>query len=243
MNKCKLVNIVWVDRGIFLSILYIIIMKYNVLLKKIIIIENSKYITILKILFPKLKFKKNDMKNNNKYFYFNIRKIIKQQDIIIDYLNNYDNYINTNKLSVVPWYDMNDVLVIYEYDDNKKFNINKYKLFLNEFNKCKRGDYNGIIWDMYMEKKILNKYHIFNSSYTVNDLFNLINKYIGKYTNTQQNKYIYIPTVIYKEKEVPKIVYKDNEVSVTEKIIDEDNLNELISIIRNEFNLMENIIK
>ena len=72
-------------------------MKYNVLLKKIIIIENSKYITILKILFPKLKFKKNDMKNNNKYFYFNIRKIIKQQDIIIDYLNNYDNYINTNK--------------------------------------------------------------------------------------------------------------------------------------------------
>jgi len=186
-TKCKIVNTVWIERGIILTILYYLIKKYNLIINKIIIIENAKYRILFKLLFPKLIFEKYE-KDNKKNFYFNIRKIIKKQDIIIDYINNYDDFINTSKIKLVPWFDMNDILVSYIYNSNKKMNINKYLNFIINFNKCRRGDYYNNIYDNIMEHKIFNLYLKNNKNININNLNYIINKYIkGNYTNTVNN--------------------------------------------------------
>jgi hypothetical protein len=186
-TKCKIVNTVWIERGIILTILYYLIKKYNLIINKIIIIENAKYRILFKLLFPKLIFEKYE-KDNKKNFYFNIRKIIKKQDIIIDYINNYDDFINTSKIKLVPWFDMNDILVSYIYNSNKKMNIDKYLNFIINFNKCRRGDYYNNIYDNIMEHKIFNLYLKNNKNININNLNYIINKYIkGNYTNTVNN--------------------------------------------------------
>ena len=186
-TKCKIVNTVWIERGIILTILYYLIKKYNLIINKIIIIENAKYRILFKLLFPKLIFEKYE-KDNKKNFYFNIRKIIKKQDIIIDYINNYDDFINTSKIKLVPWFDMNDILISYIYNSNKKMNIDKYLNFIINFNKCRRGDYYNNIYDNIMEHKIFNLYLKNNKNININNLNYIINKYIkGNYTNTVNN--------------------------------------------------------
>ena len=184
-TKCKIVNTVWIERGIILTILYYLIKKYNLIINKIIIIENAKYRILFKLLFPKLIFEKYE-KDNKKNF--NIRKIIKKQDIIIDYINNYDDFINTSKIKLVPWFDMNDILISYIYNSNKKMNIDKYLNFIINFNKCRRGDYYNNIYDNIMEHKIFNLYLKNNKNININNLNYIINKYIkGNYTNTVNN--------------------------------------------------------
>jgi len=42
-NKCKIINIVWIERGIILSIIYIIIKNYSKLKDKIIIFDNDLF--------------------------------------------------------------------------------------------------------------------------------------------------------------------------------------------------------
>ena len=121
MDNCNLVNTIWIDKGIVIILIYYIMKYYNKLKKKIIIIKNYKYINICKILFTKLNFMTYKIHDSNN-FYFNIRHIIYNQDIIIDYINNYDNFINTNKINLIPWYDMNDPLITYKYSYNKKKN-------------------------------------------------------------------------------------------------------------------------
>jgi len=209
-NQCKIVNIVWIDRGIILTLIYYICKKYNKLLDKIIIINNTRYSKFLKYIFPKLKFRpfKDDHPKN---FYFNIRTIIKKQDIIIDYLNNYDDYINAKKLRIIPWYDMNDVLISYEYNSNQKVKLKQYFTFLNRF-KCIRGNYiskqdrfnknifQSQIWDLLIENKILYKYKVFNPSINISYAFNTFIK--SGYTNTviEYPKIYYVPINIQEEK-------------------------------------------
>ena len=126
-NNCKLVNIVWIERGIILSLISYIIDNYIKLLEKTIIIDNKNYRHFLSIIFNRLKFKEFT-KHKSHYFYFNVRKIIKDQDIIIDYLNN-NEFVYADKINLVPWYDMNDPLIIYERKDDK-LSLTKYKIFI-----------------------------------------------------------------------------------------------------------------
>ena len=182
-DNCNKVNTVWIDKGIVLTIMYYLIKKDNNLQYKNIIIDITRYRILFKKLFPKLKFSKfeTDDKNN---FYFNIRKIIKKQDIVIDYLSNYDDYIMTKKIKLVPWFDMNDVLISYKYNSAEKLYVDKYLNFIINFNKCRRGNYNNQVYDKYIEDKILNLYLKFNTDMTLTELNNDINKYIYEYTDT-----------------------------------------------------------
>lgn len=268
VNKCKLINIVWIDRGIILSIIYYIITHYDKLYNMIIIIDIERYRNILSILFIKLKFKKYNGKDKKIYFYFNIRKIIKKQDVIIDYLHNYNKYINTTKINLVPWYDMNDILIMYKYNENTKLKLSKYKIFIQQFSNCKRGNYNNNIWDMYMETQILSRYIKFNNKYNLQYLFNLLNKYItNNYTNTIQHKYVYVPiksnecninieknndinlnniekvnNMHDKNIEYPQIIYKTDTNIKNIEIQNEDNLDDLIKLLNININLINNII-
>jgi len=185
-NYCNAINIIWIDRGILISIIYYIIRYYNILIKKIIIIDNKRYRNILKILFVDLKFKCYKKHNTNNY-YFNIRKIIKNQDIIIDYLHNYDGNIPSKKFKFIPWYDFNDPIIIYLYS-NKYFS-KKNSFFIPL---CLRGNYKGYIWDAYIEYIIFTKYNKFVPKMNIKSIILLINKFlINNYTDTVVYKYIY----------------------------------------------------
>ena len=84
--------------------------------------EKSK-INLLKLFFPNLKFRlfKKHKKRN---FYFNIRTIIKQQDIIIDYISNYSEIINT--IDFTQFYD--------NYEDSKlPLNFPNFFIILSRF--------------------------------------------------------------------------------------------------------------
>ena len=193
-NNCKIVNIIWVDRGILLSIISFIIDNYTKLLDKTIIINNKIYRKFLRIIFSQLEIKKfkKDTKNN---FYFNIRQIIKDQDVVIDYLQNYNDMIYTDKINLVPWYDMNDPIVLYEKNKSgKTHDINKYKEYIKSFSLCRRGNYNNSSWDLAMERSVFIKYNKFNYKVSVISVFNLFNKFIlNNYTDTTNNNTIYIP--------------------------------------------------
>lgn len=194
-NTCKIVNTVWIDRGIILTILYYLTKKYDKLKDKIIIINNPKYRKLFRLLFPKLIFEKYK-KHNNQNFYINIRTIIRKQDVIIDYINNYIEFVNTDKIKLVPWFDMNDILITYIYNNNKKKYIAKYINHITEFNKCKRANYNNKIYDKFIEDKIFNLY-IDNKKNSINliDLIKIINGYTGiNYTDTVNNYMIPIQT-------------------------------------------------
>jgi hypothetical protein len=207
-NNCNIVNTVWIDKGIILTVLYYLIKKYNKLLNKKIIIEITRYRILFKILFPKLNFYsfEKDDKNN---FYFNIRKIIKKQDVIIDYINNYDYIIQASKIKLVPWFDMNDILISYIYNEKEKLYLDKYLNFIINFNKCRRGNYNNEIYDKYIENKIFEQYLNFNNKFTTNDLNNIIDKYIYKYTDTVKT---YILPVTNKNDKVIKEITQKIEV-------------------------------
>ena len=112
LNNCKIVNIVWLDRGIILSIIFFILKYYDELINKTIIITEDLYRIFINMLFPKLKIE-NYKKHKSYNFYFNIRKIIKNQDVIINFIKNYKHNVNTNKIYLVPWYNMYTVYTPY----------------------------------------------------------------------------------------------------------------------------------
>jgi len=197
LNNCKIVNIVWIDRGIILSIIYFILKYYDELVDKIIIITEDMYRIYIKSLFPKLKiedYKKH--KSNN--FYFNIKKIIRNQDIIIDFVKNYKYSINTSKIYLVPWFNMYDPLIAYRLDKKEKIKIDKYILFINNFSKCSRGNYLNNIWDVYMENKIMMKYNKFNPKNSIINQINLFNQFIIKNYQYLTYSSIQYPKVFYR---------------------------------------------
>jgi hypothetical protein len=197
LNNCKIVNIVWIDRGIILSIIYFILKYYDKLLNKIIIITEDMYRIYIKTLFPKLQFE-DYSKHRSNNFYFNIRKIIKNQDIIIDFIKNYKSTISTSKIYLVPWFDMNDPLIAFKIS-NKNLKTHKYITFINNFSKCSRANYLNNIWDVVMENKIMKMYNEFNSSNSLIYQINLFNQFIQK-----NYKYLTNPSIQY-----PKVYYQN----------------------------------
>jgi len=229
---CKIINIVWPDRGILLSIIVYIIKFYDNLLEKIIIIDNKRYRKFLRKLFTEFKFSKF-VQHDEKNFYFNIRTIIKKQDVIIDYLANYETYINASTLSFVPWYDMNDPLIIYKYNQDKKLLASVYKKFIKKFSLCRRGNYNGYPWDAVLETYILNMYKKYMKKQNINHLLHLLNKTLeSEYTNTVNYKNILYPYIIKEKQEITKNSTQQNN----------DNIDELIKLISEKINSINNLI-
>lgn len=211
-TNCRIINIVWIERGILFAIFAYILKNYDTLIDKIIIIDNKNYRKFFSIIFSKLKFKKYKYDSDNN-FYFNIRRIIKKQDVIIDYISNYKKYINTKKIKLIPWYDLNDPLIIYKYNENNKLKIKKYTIFFKIFSSCRRANYNGTIWDSYIENKIMLSYIKKNPNIKFNFLLNFINTFIrSNYTNTTNN--------IIQIKEYPKIYYQQVEKPAQQIVVE-----------------------
>lgn len=216
--NCKIVNTVWIDRGIKITILYYIINNYDDIINKHIIIKNKNYRHFVQKLFPELYFTK-DYDSNNDNFIFNIKNVIKKQDVFIDYINNYDDYINSSKLNLVPWYNISDPLISFIYNKKKKLKISKYNNFIIEFTKCKRGNYkNNQIWDIIQELNIFDKYKKIKPSSNMNKVLKIFYESITKNLNNK---------IIYNQK--PQIIYRNNYYDV----------NRIISIYMNEINSLK----
>lgn len=266
INKCKLINIVWVERGILLTIISYILKKYKSLLTKIIIIENARCRDFLKILFPAHVFQKFVTHGPNN-FYFNVRKIIYMQDIIIDYIANCDDILHTKKINLVPWYDINDMLIYYKIDPTRTINLSLLMPELKFFSKCTRGNYYGYVWDAYIESNIIQMYTQVNSNSNRNRsrgpnkpiepsvLIQLINNFLTK-------EYTIIPTTIQNFIEYPKVYYSvanntnnsnnnsnnsntnsknvENEIKKIQ-IENNETINELINLITNKLSILNTV--
>lgn len=251
LNNCKIVNIVWIDRGIILSIIYFILKYYDELIDKIIIISEDMYRIFIKSLFSKLKIEdyKNHKSNN---FYFNIKKIIKNQDIVIDFVKNYKQTINTSKIYLVPWYNMNDPLIAFRIENKFLKKIDKYTTFIDNFSKCSRANYLNNIWDVLMEHKIMTLYNKFNPTDLLMNQINIFNQFIQKNYQYLTYPLIQYPKIYYQniiQKESPEINIIVNKVeekykdTINKMKIDNDQkMNDLIDILNNKIKLINNLI-
>lgn len=242
-NTCKLVNVVWIERGILLVMIHYVLKKYGPMLQKNIIIDNDRYREFMKILFPSHKFYKF-VEDNPNNFYFNIRKIIKMQDIIIDYANNYDDVVYSKKIDLVPWYDMNDILIYYKFDPTKMVNMKESMVSLKFFSKCTRGNFNGHAWDSYIEADILTTYSRFHKTKKASYVLRMINKFL-------LDEYSSVPTTT-NIIEYPQLYYIENRTDQNNKIEIDDTIkrlevqndeiiNGLIQLISNKLAILNDI--
>lgn len=225
--NCNIVNKIWTEKGIILAILHHINKEYNILKSKNIIIQQENYRNIINELFPNLKIS-NFKKKNIKNYYFNIRNIIVKKDIIIDYLNNYDDLIPTKKFKYVPWYDYNDPLIIYKYYPKNKISKDYFYIPL-----CKRSNFeNDLSWDQYRENRIIVALH-YALNLDIKQILDIINKYlISNYTNTVITK-----------KQYKLIPYPINNPYNNFKPLTkpDSNNNELINIVKKRINQLKEL--
>ena len=222
-NKCKLINIVWIDRCIKLAIIFNILLYYEQLLNKIIIIDNSEYRYFIRYMFPELtfiKFNKNNNIYNEKYFYINIKNILINKDIIIDYISNYPINIPTDKIYCIPWFDVNDPIItfIYKKNNNLEYLI-EYNTIFN-FSHCIRSNK----WDIKIEYMILNYYKYIKSINNIQLVYNKFNYYIKKNYNhyNMNNKIYYYPIIYYKENTSNLTDIKDKNIQHLKDTKDEN---------------------
>ena len=232
-NAFQMISIpIQIYKGIKLIIIYIILKNYELLQLKKIVITNNIYRNLMKKLFPQLNFIKDYNIKSSENYYFNIRKIIKNQDVVIDYINNYDIYIPSKKIHLIPWYDNSDPLIVYYYK-NKYSCVNKWINTIYKFNYYKRYNYNNYNWDKLMEYKILLKYLQFASNNKIKLIFS--NNIPPYYVN---NNILYTPYVIFnknrhihqnviKSKNGSFDLYKDSDDFLEKKKIIESEIREL----------------
>jgi len=245
--NCRLINIVWIDRGIVITIIYYLLKYYKKIINKNIIIDNKLYRKFLRYFFPELKFKKYTIHKSNN-FYFNIRKVFRNQDVFIDYISNYSKYIHTSKLRLVPWYDMNDPLISYVYNKERKLKIYKYKIFIETFSSCRRGNYNNLLWDIFIENNIFYKFKKHKPLTNMKDMYFVFRYYILlKYKFSYFIKKIEYPKIYYVKqpilidnKNVLEAEYKD--VIKNLEVKNEKNINNLINLLNEKIKLVNDIM-
>ena len=242
-------NLVWENKGIILGIIRYIVKHIDELVDKIIIIDNDIVRSVLKKLFDDLTFKKKSKKVN--LFVINI----KNNNVGGLIINNINNLKNINgKIMLLPWYDKDNAIVMFKYNENKEYDIQKIKNKINKFTENKRlnwysGDnYYNInfieqkcnfrIWDTYMEYSILKKYVKYYDEYDIMYVYDYITNMLTE--NRCQSKSVigvgvpievptYVPTYIpisYKEKQNNNQM-KDLLSDIDEKIKLTNNLIEL----------------
>lgn len=237
MNK----NIIWEDKGIILGLIKYI-MKYNeLLLHTDIIIENKQIRHILISLFNHHSFKKKYINDKKNSFYISIKsnQYNKLPDdlpkLIINNLKNID-VLHTKKITLLPWYDEDNPIVMFEY------NKNNIKTFDNAFNKIYKFKkyrlkswskyttyidnlYNMQTWDTYIEYQIIKNYcTLYNQNFV--NIHNFIYSVLkNPYFTNIKFKPIYVPVInqIYAKNDNNKELLK----MIVKKI---NNVNDLLNI-------------
>ena len=197
------------------------IKHYKTIFTKTIIVEPVQYRRFLRLIFPKLIFKKYDEHHNQNNFYFNIRRELKKQDVFIDYIRNYPKNIPAKNIYLVPWYDMNDPLILFRYRPEEEIKTITFSSHIIKFSSCARGNYNntGAIWDNYMEQLILSEYSKLFGHPNNTFILSKLNEWVKvSWTNTTQvNNYV-IPVQIPIQIPIQPQQPQDNEIKINEMI-------------------------
>jgi FtsZ-binding cell division protein ZapB len=246
INNPSIVTIIWIERGILFTCINIIEHNYLSLFNKKIIVNNSKIKKILKILFPELLFK-NFKSHSSKNFYINIRNIVYHQDYIIDYLNNYDTFINSKHINLVPWYDSNDPLIVYKFDKSFDYDVFFIKNFVQHFTIYIRSNFKNDVWDVYLENKILHKYANLSGN-NIYKVLNFINHKLSNYLKHYNNQPIIINNIQDLQIKNNDLQIKNNDLQnknndLQNKNNDLQNKNNIINLQQNEIANLKNIIK
>ncbi len=192
---------IWEEKGIIIGLFAHIIKNHTTLQNKTIIINNDLYGSIIKLFFHKLKLKKQ-VKSKHKNPYFVNIKTINNNGINLN-INNLNNLqiINSKKITLLPWYDKdNPIVMFYHYDDinaNLEKINNDIKYFekhirYDEFDTPGKTKTNCIIdcWDTYYEVKVLKKYIKLYPKYNVNYVNDVINNILLSPNCCNEPKYI-----------------------------------------------------
>lgn len=175
-------NIIWENKGIILGIISYLIENHKQLKDNKIIIKNTKFNNVISNLFPNMK-----IMDNGSGFKINIKNQ-KNSGLIINNLQNLS-IINAEKITILPWFDKDNPIIMYLYTKKEIYDKNFLKTEINIFNEKERfiprqqidfqytefiQQHCGLnIWDTYTEYDILLSY----IQYYPNNIFK-INQYI-----------------------------------------------------------------
>ena len=198
----------WEEKSIILGVIMYLSKHHEKMINKTIIIQDKFYRTIIKKIFDDLMIKKKS--NSVDIFQINIKNNV-QNGLIINNLNNL-NKINNKKVILLPWYNIDNPIVMYKWKPNEIGDIKKFKDDVKKFTKYERQRSYGInsimrtkhnvdMWDTYYEYKIIQKLLIPCPYYNVSEINNMINNYLLLPNNNQP---IYIP------KYYPIYIVKEN---------------------------------
>ncbi len=208
---------IWEEKGIIIGLFAHIIKNHSTLQLNTIIINNDLYGSIIKLFFHKLKLKKQ-VKSSHKNPYFVNIKTINNNGINLN-INNLNNLqiINSKKITLLPWYDKDNPIVMFYHHEDINANLEKINNDIKYFEKHIRYDSfdtpgktktNCIIdcWDTYYEVKILKKY------------IKLYPKYNVKYVNDVINNILLSPNCFNEPKYIPYAQQVPNYGAVGEVI-------------------------
>ncbi len=158
---------IWEDKSIIIGI-FVYLIKYHDILKKYrrrVVIDNFPYRNIIQFFFFDLKIRKQNKPHYKKPLIINIKNVRDEGSIYINNINNFRD-LNSKKIRILPWYDLDNPVVIFEKMENYERDVDIVKKDITYFTKYIRRLPTGIrgstkgncivdIWDAYYEIKIL----------------------------------------------------------------------------------------
>jgi hypothetical protein len=124
-------NIIWENKGIVLGIISYLVENHVLLKNNVIVIQNTKFKTVISNLFPDFK-----IVDNGPGFKINIKNQ-KNSGLVINNLQNLST-INAKKVKVLPWFDIDNPIVMYLHTKKKVYDKDFFEKDLHNFNKNTR---------------------------------------------------------------------------------------------------------
>jgi hypothetical protein len=206
-------NIIIEDRGIIVGIMYYILKRINRLFNKIIVIHDKRIRDIIKYFFYDLNIKKA-----GDGFQINIRNNNHNSGLIINNLNNLPEKIHAKKVYYLLWFNKDNPIVMYEYEQNKIKDKNKIKKDFDNFYRtlhemCKVAEWN-VTSDNDIIKKFTKRYIIYGNTEKIS---NYISCYVNNYLNCEK-EIMMVPYILEKEVKKDHFVYVPVEKVIEKKI-------------------------
>jgi hypothetical protein len=206
-----------IEKSIILGIIFYIMTNKSNIKNNGVFIEQKGVRKLIQTLFPDIRFLDKKIKKYNIYI-----RTRTNNGICIDYLNNYNMYIESEKVKVLPWCDiLNDPLIMYHVNKKKKIYITEihdhiqriYKIYSNKDTEMKIFKFYNKIYPSINGRKILSDhidivYNLFERNKKINSLvnylivqysssFNQIMSVIEVYGDEDKNKILMLMKNIY----------------------------------------------
>jgi hypothetical protein len=175
------------EKSIIIGIIYYILKNIKKIQNTGIFIKNNIIRLIIQKLFPNLNIIDTFIKSSYCIHIRTNNLFSNCSNIYIDYLKNYNKYICSNKVKLLPWFDIDDPIILYEYNKKYKYNVSKItKKILNiTLNRYR----DGILWDTITQNYIFSLYEKYDK--TIN-YKKILKKIFKQKNNYYDGNYIYI---------------------------------------------------